>query len=201
MGGIRQFDENRILDGAMERFWRSGFNGTSYADLMEATGLNKSSLYNAFGDKQALYRRCLERFAEVHGEKLRKRLRAERLEDAIGGFFDELIDRFRRPDLPAGCMMTAAALDLGGDHATAGQCIRDQMRDLESLIRRRLDQAVQEGDLPEHADTSSMASFLLAMTRGLAALHRGYGDIKAVMRAKRAMMQILHVPLMKARPG
>src|SRR5258708_12875249 len=135
---------------------------------MEATGLNKSSLYNAFGDKQALYRRCLERFAEVHGEKLRMHLNAERLEEAIGGFFDELIDRFRRPDLPGGCMLTAAALELGADDVTAGPCIPDQMRDLESLFRQRLDRAVQEAELAGNTTTFPFATFLPAITDGLA---------------------------------
>ena len=158
-----------------------------------------SSLYNAFGDKQALYLRCLERFTEVHGERLRRHLDAQRLEDAVGGFFDELIGRFRRSDLPGGCMVTAAALELGGEHDTAGACIRERMRELESLLHRRLDHAVRDGELPANTDTLSLASFLLAMTRGLAALHRGYGDVKAVMRAKRAMMKILQAPPEKAR--
>ena len=197
MSGIKQFDENRALDGAMKVFWQNGFSATSYPELMEVTGLNKSSLYNAFGDKQALYRRCLERFAEVHGEKLRMRLNAERLEEAIGGFFEALIDRFRRPDLPGGCMLTAAALEFGADDVTAGPCIRDQMRDLESLFRQRLDRAVREGELAGNTDTLSLASFLLAMTRGLAALNRGYGDVRAVVRAKRTMMQILRAPPLK----
>ena len=199
MGGVKQFDEDRALDGAMKVFWQSGYSGTSYPDLMQATGLNKSSLYNAFGDKQALYLRCLERFTEVHGERLWRHLDEQRLEDAVGGFFDELIGRFRRPDLPGGCMMTAAALELGGEHDLAGACIRDRMRELESLLRRRLDRAVRDGDLPANTDTLSLASFLLAMTRGLAALHRGYGDVKAVMRAKRTMMQILQAPPVKRR--
>ena len=71
MAGMKQFDENRALDGAMKVFWQNGFIATSYPELMEATGLNKSSLYNAFGDKQALYRRCLERFAEVGAHRPR----------------------------------------------------------------------------------------------------------------------------------
>ena len=197
MAGMKQFDENRALDGAMKVFWQNGFSATAYPELMEATGLNKSSLYNAFGDKQALYRRCLARFAEVHGEKLRMRLNADRLEEAIGGFFDELIGRFRRPDLPGGCMVTAAALELGSNNDMAGLCIGDQMRELEVLFRKRLDRGVRERELPANTDTLSLASFLIAMTRGLAVLHRGYGDIRAVVRAKRTMMQILRAPPVK----
>jgi hypothetical protein len=73
------------------------------------------------------------------------------------------------------------------------------MRDLESLFRQRLDRAVRDGELPGNTDTLALASFLLAMTRGLAALHRGCGGIRAVMRARRAMMQILRVPPVKVR--
>lgn len=194
MGGAKQFDEDQALDRAMRVFWQSGYSGTSYPELMAATGLNKSSLYNAFGDKQSLYRQCLEHYAKVHGEKQRKRLDAERLEDAIGGFFDALIERFRRPDLPGGCMLTAAALELGGDDDMAGDCIRGQMRELEGLFRKRLDRAVRDGELPPRTDTSSLASFLVAMSRGLAALHRGQGNVRAVLRARRSMMQILQAP-------
>ena len=197
MSGIKQFDEALALDGAMKVFWRNGFNATSYPAIIAATGLNKSSLYNAFGDKQALYRRCLARFAEVHGEKLRMRLNADRLEEAIGGFFDELIGRFRRPDLPGGCMVTAAALELGSNNDMTGSCIGDQMRELEVLFRRRLDRGVRERELLANTDTLSLASFLIAMTRGLAVIHRGYGDVRAVVRAKRTMMQILRAPPIK----
>ncbi len=199
MSGMKQFDEGAALDRAMQAFWRNGFNGTSYPDLMQATGLNKSSLYNTFGDKQALYRRCLDHFTEVHGGKLRRHLDAPRLHDAVGGFFDELIERFRRTDVPGGCMMTAAALELGGDHEAAGPGIRHQMQELETLFRQRLDRAVREGELPRATDTLSLASLLLAMTRGLAAMHRGYGNVRAVKRAKRGLMQILQVPQRKGR--
>lgn len=199
MSGIRQFDEGIVLDRAMQAFWRNGFNGTSYPDLMQATGLNKSSLYNSFGDKQALYQRCLARFSEVHGGRLRGRLEAPRVHDAVGGFFDELIGRFRRADLPGGCMVTAAAVELGGDHEDAGAGIREQMQELETLFRQRLQRAVAEGELPRTTDVSSLASLLLAMTRGLAALHRGFGDVRAVRRAKQAMMQLLETPPLKGR--
>lgn len=198
MSGIKQFDEGAALDRAMRAFWRNGFSGTSYPELMQATGLNKSSLYNSFGDKRALYRRCLDRFTEVHGGRLRSRLDAPRVQDAVGGFFDELIGRFSRADLPGGCMMTAAAVELGGDHEDAGPGIRGQMRELESVFRQRLQRAVAEGELPRTTDTASLASLLLAMTRGLAALHRGYGDVRAVRRAKQAMMQILRAPPRKS---
>ncbi len=194
MAGVKQFDAARALEGAMQVFWERGFEGTSYADLMRATGLSKSSLYNAFGDKQRLYDRCLARYSEVYGKPLQDRLDAPRLERAIGDFFTELVARFERPDLPGGCMATAAALELGGRGLVSSQQISDQLARTETILERRLKRAVRDGELPARTDTRALASLFLAMTRGLAALHRGYGDTKAVKRARRAMMQILKAP-------
>lgn len=67
MSGAKQFDPDQALDKAMRVFWSQGFEGTSYAALTQATCLNKSSLYNAFGDKRQLYQRCLARFAVEFG--------------------------------------------------------------------------------------------------------------------------------------
>lgn len=197
MSGIKQFDPDRALDAAMRVFWARGFEGTSYAALTRATRLNKSSLYNAFGDKRRLYERCLARFAAQFGEHLRARLDAPTLGGAIDGFFDELVARFTAADLPDGCMVTMAALELGCDDDRLSAGIRDQMLGLERLFEDRCDRAVAEGELPADTDTAALASFFLAMTRGLAVLHRGYGDVAAARRALRAMRGVLACPPLK----
>ena len=197
MTGVRQFDADKALEAAMRVFWERGFEGTSYADLTSATGLNKSSLYNAFGDKRQLYDRCLARFAEVYGGTLRAQLDAPTLEAALDRFFTALVVRFDRPDLPGGCLSTSAALELGGREAAASQRIADQMVRTERAFERRCRQAVRDGELPTGTDTCGLASLFLAMTRGLAALHRGYGDTKSVERARHAMMQVLKAPPLK----
>lgn len=197
MTGVKQFDAERALDGAMRLFWEQGFEGTSYTDLMRATGLNKSSLYNAFGDKQQLYDRCLARFSDAYGISLREQLEASSLEAAIDGFFAELVARFERPGVPGGCMATAAAFELGGRDPVASRRITEQFERLEQLFEQRCRRAVGDGELPERTDTAALASLFLAMTRGLAALHRGYGDTLAAERARQAMMRILEAPPLK----
>ena len=191
MTGVKQFDAEEALETAMRVFWERGFEGTSYADLICATGLSKSSLYNAFGDKQQLYSLCLARFAEVYGGTLRAQLDAP----------TALVARFDHPDLPGGCLATSAALELGGREAASSQRIADQMARTERAFERRFRQAVRDGELPTNTDTRGLASLVLAMTRGLAALHRGYGDTKSVERARRAMMQVLKAPPMKGGPA
>lgn len=197
MAGTKRFDPDEALENAMRVFWELGYEGTSYAQLMDATGLNKSSLYNAFGDKQALYDRCLERFSEMFGEKLRERLDADRFEDAVGGFFEQLLDRFKCSKSPGGCMATAAALEIGGGHDTLGSRIKSQFENMRTAMKLRSDRAVADGELPAETDTEALASFLLAMTRGLAALHRGYDDTAVAEQAARAISQVLKAPPLK----
>ena len=197
MSGAKQFDPDQALDKAMRVFWTQGFEGTSYAALTQATCLNKSSLYNAFGDKRQLYQRCLARFAAEFGGRLRARLDAATLGAAIDGFFDELVARFAADDAPDGCMLTMAALEIGCDDETLSAGIRGQMLGLERLFQERCDRAAAAGELPQNTDTAALASFFLAMTRGLAVLHRGYGDVAAVRRAVAAMRGILDRPPLK----
>ncbi|MGZ3239609.1 MAG: TetR/AcrR family transcriptional regulator, partial [Burkholderiaceae bacterium] len=64
-GRPRNFDENAVLDSALEVFWGHGFQGASLAELTEAMGLSKPSLYAAFGDKESLYLKALARYADV----------------------------------------------------------------------------------------------------------------------------------------
>lgn len=197
MTGVKQFDAEQALERAMLVFWEQGFDGTSYAALTRATGLNKSSLYNAFGDKQQLYELCLKRFAAAYGGRLRDYLDAPTLEAGLDDFFAALIARFNDPDLPSGCMATAAALELGGRDEAVTLQIGDQMARAEAAFASRCEQAVRDGELPAATDIPALASLFLAMSRGLAAMHRGYGNTEAVARARRAMMQILKAPPLK----
>lgn len=194
MAGAKQFDLDQALDAAMRVFWEKGFEGTSYTHLMAATGLNKSSLYNAYGDKEALYKHCLERYAEIFGTRLCDRLNDPDIEAAIAGFLEELVSRFQCSDAPGGCMSTFAAFEIGCRHKSLGERIRHQFETIETAMRVRCERAVVDGQLPADTDVAAVASFLQVMTRGLAAVHLGYGDVAAVERATRAMMQILKAP-------
>src|SRR3954465_12626642 len=66
MGRHREFDVVKALDAALAVFWRKGFDGASYADLVEATGVERPALYSAFGNKEELFRRALARYDEIH---------------------------------------------------------------------------------------------------------------------------------------
>src|SRR5437588_3573741 len=109
-GRPRTFDAEKALDRALKVFWRKGYEGTSLPDLTKAMGINRPSLYAAFGNKESLFRKALDRYAEGPAAYMREALNkptaravAERL---LGGTIDLLTDRRN----PRGCHMVHGAL-------------------------------------------------------------------------------------------
>src|SRR5919106_4461692 len=110
MARPREFDEEAVLDAAIQCFWRRGYEATSVRDLVEKTGITSASLYNAFGDKRALYQRALDRYVEGSIADRIRRCESLAPYDAIAGFFDEIISRSLRDRDHKGCMLVNAAL-------------------------------------------------------------------------------------------
>ncbi|MEM7774312.1 MAG: TetR/AcrR family transcriptional regulator [Pseudomonadota bacterium] len=176
MSGRKQFDEDQVLDAAMLAFWRSGYEATSVADLEAATGLSKSSLYNAFGNKDDVFLRCLERFSELYGHDLVTELDQDDFHSAIRAFFDRLIARFANRRLPNGCLATMAALEVGRRQGLAAKHVRKGLDSMRAVFESRCARAVRDGQLPRDTDCFALSTTMLALTRGIAVLNRGHPD-------------------------
>jgi TetR/AcrR family transcriptional repressor of nem operon len=191
VAGTKRFEPSQALDRAVRVFWERGYEGASYSELTSATGLNKSSLYNAFGDKQALYIKCLERFSQTVGAPEMAHLDRPEFADAIASFFEGMVRRMNDEELPRGCLLTMAALELGGTEGAVGAIIRANLQLWAGALRARCDRAVREGELPPNTDTEALASLFLAVMRGLPALNRGFGELSSCALAVKALLQML----------
>jgi TetR/AcrR family transcriptional repressor of nem operon len=170
----REFDESAVLDSARDQFWRSGYAGTSVADLTAATGLGKGSLYGAFGDKHALYMRTLEGYcadvvANTHAElstggraidRLTRHLRAT----ARGGAADPH---------PPGCMMAKAAAELASHDTAVATVVEDSLTRWHDDLTSCIADAKEDGDVADDVDANVLAWTLLTMARGFEALRKG----------------------------
>ncbi len=194
MSGRKQFDETQVLTAAMTAFWRNGYEATSVSDLEEATGLNKSSLYNAYGSKEELYTRCLDRFAELYSGNLMAQLENEDFKAGIEGFFDMLVGRLESKDVPKGCLATMAAMEVGGGDSAAAIRIQNGLEQMRDAFVGRCQKAVSDGQLPRDTDAAAMGAMLLAMTRGIAVLNRGHPDHELGRAAVRGMLAALDRP-------
>ncbi len=176
MGRPRTFDEERAVEQAMVLFWRRGFEGTSVRDLGDELGLRPGSLYAAFGDKQALFHRALDRYCEGQGAgllaavggdgPLLPRLRALLLGVAEANRLAHERRAADEPGLPAGCLMVSTALDLPGDEAAA-QRVRATFDRIDAALEAALRGAVERGELSPGTDPAAAARFLTTFLQGL----------------------------------
>lgn len=126
MGRPREFDADKVLDDAMETFWEKGYEGTSMRDLMAATGLNKQSLYGAFGNKQALYLAALKNYEDTHIQRSAEFLKGTgSAKERIGNLLQTVIDQACKRSDRRGCMLCNAAVDRAAlDQPTCAAVLR-----------------------------------------------------------------------------
>jgi AcrR family transcriptional regulator len=170
-GRPRSFDPEVALERATEVFWRHGFQGASLAELTEATGLSKPSLYAAFGDKESLYLHCLKRYADraiaLQTAWLEQEPDARK---AVEGFLRASAQLQTDPKLPGGCFIVNGTADCGAPATPPAveAALRSGAAGSEQRLRQRLQRAEQAGELPEGVDAKQLAALFSAVLTGMA---------------------------------
>ncbi|MGE5261655.1 MAG: TetR/AcrR family transcriptional regulator [Actinomycetota bacterium] len=183
VGRPRGFDMDEALDRALDVFWRNGYEGASVSDLTLAMGINPPSLYAAFGNKEQLFRKALDRYMQQHEEFFREALAQPKARDGLAALFSKTAEALTSKTSPRGCLLVQGVAG-AGDHA---QCIRDQLSAgravNEKLIRDRLKRAKAEGELAKSADPAALARFVSTVMQGMAVQAAGGAsrkDLEAV---------------------
>jgi AcrR family transcriptional regulator len=146
-GRPRSFDENDVLDRAMRVFWAKGYDGASLDDLSAAMGIGRPSMYGAFGDKDAVFMRCLERFAEtVAAGPLRFLEEEANVRNAVRAYMRG-VACYTVSDSCRGCMVGAVASLVDDDKVR--EFVVAKVAASEEAIARRLRRAIAEGELPD----------------------------------------------------
>jgi TetR/AcrR family transcriptional repressor of nem operon len=171
MGRTKSFDEDAVLDQAVQLFWERGYEGTSLADLEAHLGLGRQSLYNSFGDKHALFLKALDRYQRDVGEGAFAQLNAPDAGlDAIRGFFRWSIESQTSPHGARGCLMGNTISERGSQDPDAMLRCNHARDSLERGFRRALAQAKAGGELPQGLDVEATATLLVIQNYGLAVL-------------------------------
>lgn len=183
-GRPRAYDPDEALARARDTFWRGGYAGTSLDDLSAATGMNRPSLYGAFGDKHSLYLQAVDRYVEAgRAAMLRSLDGALPLRDALMRVFDgALAWYFPSGDAPRGCFLIGTA----AVEAVHDEAVRERfaggLRAFDKAFERRLRLAVAQGELPAGASASMLARLASALLHSTALRARA-GDSRATLRA------------------
>jgi TetR/AcrR family transcriptional repressor of nem operon len=165
----KSFDQDAVLDQAVQLFWERGYEGTSLADLETHLGLGRQSLYNTFGDKETLFLKALERYRRNAADDGASALLSAPGASlaAIRGFFREAIKKLTAPGPRQACMVVNTILERGSQDADALLSCNHARDDLERALRRALAQAKANGELPNSVDVEATATLLLVQSYGI----------------------------------
>jgi AcrR family transcriptional regulator len=182
-GRPREFDTDAALDKALLVFWQRGYEGASLADLTEAMGINRPSLYAAFGNKEELFRRALDRYTEQGpGAEKRKAL----LEPTARGVVESLLKcvafSLTDPCHPRGCLSVQGALTCGEASESIKQELCRRRSEGERALCERFERAKAEGDLGSDADPAALARFVTTITQGMSVQAAGGASREDLLR-------------------
>ncbi|MFE4086095.1 TetR/AcrR family transcriptional regulator [Streptomyces sp. YIM B13502] len=167
-GRPRGFDAEEALEKAMLVFWEHGYEGASLATLTRAMGISTTSMYAAFGNKEELFRKALERYTEGPGGYLARALQEPTAREVATAILAGTVRTTTRPSPPRGCLGVQGALST----SDAGQGVRDLLaawrNDGCGSVRERFERAVADGDLPPGADPALLARYVTTLAFGIA---------------------------------
>jgi len=198
-GRPREFDVDKAVERALGLFWRRGYEGTSMSDLTEALGITRASLYAAFGNKEGLFRRAMDRY-EAHAGAYRTAAdQAPTLAEAVHLLLTGPVELHGDKKNPPGCLGVQGALACAEESETVRSDLASRRTRGEAGIRRRLERAANDGDLPDGEKPADLARYLSALIYGMAVLAAGGATRKDLQGV--ADVALRHWPAARASRG
>ncbi|MFI6901761.1 TetR/AcrR family transcriptional regulator [Nonomuraea sp. NPDC050394] len=174
-GRPRSFDDDQVVDGAKDVFWRRGYAATSLRELKDEVGLLPGSLYGAFGDKHALFLRALERYADDTRRAAAAIAADGPVLPRVGEFLGDILTA-ARAEPGRGCMLGNTATELLPRDEAAGRVVRGALGALEGAIERALTAARRTGEIRDDVDCAAQARLLVVLMQGLHVVARAESD-------------------------
>ncbi|MET0063378.1 MAG: TetR/AcrR family transcriptional regulator [Candidatus Thiodiazotropha endolucinida] len=176
-GRKRTFEKSDALDKAMRVFWEHGYAGTSVSDLTEVLGINKPSLYSAFGNKEQLFTTALEHYMSHYGAPLLERLTQPAdlpFADRVRAYMLGIVDLINSDDSPKGCLFVKSCCEAGSSALPEDISLSlQEMRQVNAQLLTKAVQAEQKrGLLLQTAKPRDIAEYLLSVLYGLSVLAR-----------------------------
>src|SRR5579863_4016405 len=201
-GRPRAYDPDRALTQAMRCFWKAGYSGTSLDAISEATGMNRPSLYAAFGDKQALYLKALHHYWHLASVGMREALRDDiPLDDALMRVYEKALSMyFAGEGRPRGCFAIGTATTEAVEDPVIRDSLAKGLQRLDKAFEARIRTAQARGELNADADPVALGMLASATLHTLAIRARS-GTPRAELRklARSAVAVISSRPAGEAR--
>lgn len=187
------FNQDEALDKALKVFWSRGYEGASMAELADALGINKPSIYAAFGNKEELFRKALTRYVTGPAAFVTEAMKQPTARQAVEEFLLQAVGFFSDPSTPNGCMIVQAALTGGQGSSVIQQELIAYRKNFEASFNERFELAQAQGDLPPNVKTKQLAKYI-------ATIHQGM-SVQATSGATREELQAIVEMAMKNWPS
>ena len=166
-GRPRGFDEDQAIDSAMRVFWEKSFEGTTMTDLTDATGLSRSSIHAAFGSKEGLFIKAVERYQAGPMRYIPKALAEHTFPRAIESLFRGMVTFLQIPGNPKGCLFIHGALACAPDGVLVTKIMTEWRKSIENLIKERIQRAQRDGELSRAVNAGDYARYIGSIMIGI----------------------------------
>jgi AcrR family transcriptional regulator len=167
-GRTRQFDVDEALDRALEVFWARGYEGATLPELTRAMGINRPSLYAAFGNKEQVFHKALDRYRTGPMSYLAEALRKSTARAVVDAIYSGFVRMQRDRDRARGCLVVSEALACGQEAETVRRELAQLRQAIVTALGERFERAVQEDDLPAGTACATLARYTATLLNGLA---------------------------------
>ncbi|WP_329119447.1 TetR/AcrR family transcriptional regulator [Streptomyces sp. NBC_01465] len=196
MADIKHFDPDATLETVVRLFWKQGVAATGVQDIVNATGLNRSSLYSTYGSKQQLYLAALNRYVAARSQPVFRQLAEDgRGLPAVADFFRGLIGaRTSGEHARWGCLVSNAHAGVESDDLEVRAVLDRHHKGLCDALRTALETARKDGQLASSVDPASAADLLALLAYGVNMRSRAGADARSLSRTVDAALESLRAP-------
>ena len=192
MPRTRTFDEQAVIADAMTVFWRKGYEATSIDDLVQATGINRASMYGTFGSKEGLLLAALDHYVlAINRERLKLLQGKGTVRECLNAYFDSLIAFSTGDGRGLGCLLTNTAIELSPRNARIRKKLKAIFEHVEGAFRRLVERGQAAGEIAPDKDPRALAHFLLTTVQGLRVIARTDADPECMRQTVAAALRAL----------
>lgn len=173
----KSFNEQNAIENAMQVFWEKGYEATSIAGLIASTGINRGSLYNAFGGKRQLFTLSLLKYdAETRKAFLAELEALDKPKLAFKTLFDTLVQQARNNSQPKGCFLVNTSIEIASHDKEIKDIVSQGFIEFEAFFRRGIEVSQTRGDMPSTLNAAAVAKTLFSLVVAIRVLGRGVYD-------------------------
>ncbi|MDA2729799.1 TetR/AcrR family transcriptional regulator [Bacillus cereus] len=167
MGRKINFNKEQALNKAMHLFWEKGYDATYISDLIETMGISRSTLYDSFGDKDALFKLVLEHYKNYGSQKRNLLFSGINAKASLTSFFYQHIEKCYSDEIPKGCIITNSSLLIGKIDPAIEEILINDFNELEKVFKKVIEEGKRKGEISKEADTELVAYSLLSLNHSL----------------------------------